>query len=59
MCEERFILSSSPFRASMEEDFNPPLNISPTPIDFQLSLINRSDLHMLTSSELVSTYLNC
>lgn len=52
MCEERF-LSSSPFRTSMDEDFNPPLNKSPTVDDFQLFLINHSDFHML---KLVNTY---
>lgn len=40
----------------MEEDFNPSLNKSPTLVDFLLSLINHSDFHMLTSSEVVSTY---
>lgn len=56
MCEKRFLLSSSPSRASVEEDFNPSPNKSPTLVDFQLSLINHSDFHLLTSSEVVSTY---
>lgn len=56
MCEKRFLLSFSPSRISTEENFNPSLNKSPTLVDYQLSLINHSDFHMLTSSEVVSTY---